>query len=338
MALLSKKAEKKLRRFATVRVKATRGSEPAKLIDYLCSPGKQLQSGRDEFALSGSVQDFIFCRSIPGTTTLELARNFRLIAKLNPKVTKTIAHYSISLPLDDNQKVNSIEMHQISRALLKRLGHARCPYFGVEHHDTKHRHWHLATSTVSYSGEWVSDSFDRYRLRQIEKELELRFGLKQTQTKPVAAIKNLSTGEYRLRRRTEQLLPKERLWAALDECIPLSSSLTRLVIELRVRHPDISIQLREKVGAHVGISFAVDGIAFSGGKLGRAYSLNGLRRYHGIQHEAASKALLDEILALPTAECRSLYQTMQQRSHIEQPDPLTTKATYREICKPQLEF
>ena len=319
-------------------LKVTRGDQPLALFNYLFDLRKQPEENRASLQSTALVHTLLIVPTVPGKTIEELTRNFRQIAKLNPKVQKTIVHYSLSLPAEDNDKVGSFEMGQISRALLEWLGHGRAPYFGVEHHDTDHRHWHLVASTVSYDGRWVSDSFDRYRLRQLEKELELKFGLKQTQTRPAAATKNLSTGEYRQKRRTKQLLPKERLWAALDECIPLSNSLTRLVMELRIRHPDISIQLKEKAGAHVGISFAVDGIAFSGGKLGRAYSINGLRRYHGIQHEAASKALLDEILALPSMECDRLYQTMEQRSHIEQPDPLTTKATYQEIYKPQLEF
>ena len=319
-------------------LKVTRGDQPLALFNYLFDLRKQPEEDGVSLKSTELVHTLLIVPTVPGRTVEELTRNFRQIAKLNPKVQKTIAHYSLSLPVEDSGKVGSFEMGQISRALLERLGHGRAPYFGIEHHDTDHRHWHLAASTVGYDGKWISDSFDRYRLRQLEKELELRFGLKQTQTRLVAATKNLSTGEYRLKRRTEQLLPKERLWAALDECIPLSNSLTRLVIELRVRYPDISIQLKEKAGAHVGISFAVDGIAFSGGKLGRAYSINGLKRFHGIQHEVNSKGLLDEILALPLSECRSLYQAMEERSHIEQPDPLTTKATHQEIYKPQLDF
>ena len=317
MAHLSKTVEKELQRSANLRVKATRGSEPTKLFNYLCSPEKQPQFNRNEILTSGSVRCLIICRTVPGDTILELARNFRQIARLNLKVSKTIAHYSISLPLEDNSRVSQTVMRQISIALLERLGHARCPYFGVEHHDTKHRHWHLAASTISYSGEWISDSFDRYRLRKIESDLELHFGLKQTQIRPAAEIRNLSTGEYRLKKRTKKLLPKEKLWRSLDECLPVSKSLARLVMELRVKHPEISVRLKEQQGRHVGISFEVDGVAFAGRKLGRAYSLNGLKRYHGIEHDDKSKALLDKILTLSHEECRLLYEDMERDQPVD---------------------
>lgn len=323
-------------------LKVTRGDKPLELFNYLFDSRKQSEEDRDMLQSTKLVRTLLISPTVPGKTIEELIRNFRQIATLNPKVKKTIAHYSVSLPAEDNGKVSSARMGQISRALLEQLGHGRAPYFGIEHHDTSHRHWHLAASTVGYDGKWVDDSFDRYRVRQLEKELELKFGLKQTQTRPTAAVRNLSTGEYRLKRRKGQLVPKERLWAALDDCIPVSNSLVRLVMELRVRHPDISIQLKKKMGEHVGISFAVDGVAFSGSKLGRAYSLNGLERYHGIQRKADSKGLLDKILALPLTECESLYQAMEKRSRIEQPDTLGIEIEAwdmrRETHKPQLEF
>lgn len=316
-----------------MRIKVTRGGEPLKLLDYLFDPKKQLETVEAELQRTGNIQNIVICRTVPGRTVSELAHNFKQVARLNPKVDKVIAHYSISLPIEDSVQVEQAAMYEISRMLLKQLGHGRCPYVGVEHHDTNHRHWHLAASTVDYDGMWVGNSFDRYRIRQLEKDLELRFSLKQTQTRPTAAVRNLSTGEYRQKRRTGRLLPKERLWAALDECLPMSTSLTRLVMELRVKYPDISIQLKEKAGAHVGISFAVDGVAFSGGKLGRAYSLNGLRRYHGVQHRADSKELVDEILALPLAECKSLYQDMEERLRIEH-----EQSDIEVEPRPQLEF
>ena len=312
MAHHSKKAENASHRYVNLRIKVTRGSEPLKLFDYLFDPKKQLEPERNELLKTGSVQNLIICRTVPGYTVQELARNFRQIARLNSKVTKLVAHYSISLPVEDNLRVDRAVMYSISRALLERLGHERCPYFGVEHHDTKHRHWHLAASTVSYSGKWVDDAFERYRLRHIERELETDFRLKVVRPRPIVEVKNLSTGEYRLKKRSKKLLPKEKLWLALDECIALSRSLARLIIELRVKYPEISIRLTEQHGEHVGISFEVDGVAFAGRSLGRAYSLNGLMRYHNVQHDDQSKALLDKILTLTHQECRALYSDMER--------------------------
>ena len=316
MGPLLRTVESVFRRCVSLRIKVTRGSEPLRLFNYLLDPKKQ---GLERAALltTGNVQSLIICRTVPGQTAQELARNFRQIAKLNSKVIKTVAHYSISLPVEDNARVESALMYEISRALLERLGHTRCPYFGVEHQDTNHRHWHLAASTVSYSGSWVDDAFERYRLRHIERELEIDFRLERVQPRPIAEVKNLSTGEYRLKRRSKKLLPKEKLWLALDECIAVSRSLERLTMELRVKYPEISIRLTEQHGKHVGISFKVDGIAFAGRSLGRAYSLKGLRRYHNIQHDHQHKVLLDEILTLTHQQCKALYDEMEREQTVQ---------------------
>ena len=298
-------------------IKVTRGSSPLNLFNYLFDHEKQLQTEEHEPLVARDIQNLIICRTVPGRTVQELARNFRQIARLNSRVTKIVAHYSISLAAVDSEQVEKAGMCEISRALLERLGHTRCPYVGVEHQDTRHLHWHLAASTVSYSGEWVSDRFERYRLRQIEHDLAIDFGLELTLTRPTIEVKNLSTGEYRLKQRSRKLLPKEKLWRSLDECLPVSKSLTRLVIELRVKHPEISVRLQEQQGQHVGISFEVDGVAFAGRKLGRAYSLNGLKRYHGIEHDDKSKVLLDKILTLSHEECKVLYEDMERDQSVD---------------------
>ena len=331
MAHRSKRVENALHRYVNLRIKVTRGSEPLKLFGYLFDPKKQLEPQRNELLKTGRIQNLMICRTVPGCTVQELAHNFRQVAKLNSKVVKLVAHYSISLPVEDNLQVDRAAMYSISRTLLERLGHTRCPYFGIEHHDTKHRHWHLAASTVSYNGDWVDDTFERYRLRHLERELEADFELERVPHRPDAEVKNLSTGEYRLKRRSKRLLPKEKLWLALDECIARSRSLARLTMELRTQYPEISIRLTEQHGEHVGISFKVDGIAFAGRSLGRAYSLNGLRRYHDVQHDSKSKALLDEILTLTHQECKALYDDMER----EQLAQVSTKKV-REISNEML--
>ena len=74
------------------------------------------------------------------------------------------------------------------------------------------------------------------------------------------------------------------------------------------------MQLREHDGRKVGISFAIDGKAFAGRHLGRAYSLNGLQRYHQIRYEPdCQPGLLDEILSMNTKQCQRLYQQWRRR-------------------------
>jgi Relaxase/Mobilisation nuclease domain len=319
-----------------LRLKVTRGSDPSGLFDYLLDPSKQTEAKRVELQATGTARDLILCATVPGQTSAQLALNFRRIARLNPNVCKTVAHYSVSLPEEDNGKVGLIEMRRISRMLLEQLGHGRSPYFAVEHHDTAHRHWHIAASTISYDGSWVDDSFERYRIRAIESTIEDSFSLKKTQNRPVQEIKNLSTGEYRLKRRTQKPVPKERLWAAIDDCTTRAKSLERFSLELRLKYPEISVHIKGDGDRPIGISFAIEGIAFSGRSLGRAYSLNGLRIYHGIEYVKSSKPFIEKIFNLSREECESLYLELETNAEKR---PVSTAGQGEQINvgrKPQL--
>ncbi|MEP0908447.1 relaxase/mobilization nuclease domain-containing protein [Leptolyngbya subtilissima ST-M1] len=125
----------------------------------------------------------------------------------------TMVHYSVSLSPKEHKSPG--EISAISRALLEKTGHQDCQYFIVEHHDRQGRHqvqhWHIVTSAVDMYAKWVDDAFIKIRLKQLERELEATFGLKQMQVRAKPDRYNLTTGEYRLKERTGKELTKENL-------------------------------------------------------------------------------------------------------------------------------
>lgn len=292
-------------------IKVTKGSQPGPLCRYVLDPNKQKPQDRNLIEQSGIVSSVIFCPNVPGETVEELANNLQLLAKLNREVKKPVAHYSVSLHPNEAKQVERSQMVEISEAILHHLGHEYCPYFCVEHHDANQKHWHLVASTVSYDGSWVDDSFDRYRLRVLEEQLAHRFQLIPLEKTSVNKGKYLSTGEHRRKARTGETLPKEKLWNAIDNCIEPGISLERLILNLRANYPEVSIRFREENSRRVGISFAIDGIAFPGRKLGRGYSLQGLATHHGIALSEGADDALDKILAAPYERCRSIYTDLE---------------------------
>ena len=158
-------------------IKVIRGRDSGALCRYVLDPKKQKAQERSLVEKTGVVSPIVLCSTVPGQTVEQLAHNLQLIAKLNFEVQKTVAHYSISLHPNEASQVEKSQMSAISRATLDELGHSRCPYFCVEHHDADQKHWHLVASTVGYDGKWVDDSFDRNRLRVLESQLERRFQL-----------------------------------------------------------------------------------------------------------------------------------------------------------------
>ena len=293
-------------------IKVIRGRDSGALCRYVLDPKKQKTQERSLVEKTGVVSPIVLCSTVPGQTVEQLAHNLQLIAKLNFEVQKTVAHYSISLHPDEASQVERSQMAAISRAMLDELGHSRCPYFGVEHHDADQKHWHLVTSTVGYDGKWVDDSFDRNRLRILEEQLEGRFQLARSKERASRGRKHLSTGEYRQKARTGEVLPKEKLWTAIDSCIEQGMSTERFVLSLRAKHPEISVQFREEGSQKVGISFGIDGTAFAGRKLGRTYSLQGLKEHYGMEITAVRS--LDRVLALTSEQCQKIYLDLENSS------------------------
>jgi hypothetical protein len=295
-------------------IKVIRGCSPGKLCQYVLDPQKQTQSKQEAIKATQSITPVLICSTMPGKTVGQLTQNFRLIAKLNPRVIKTVAHYSVSLPPSDAGKVEWQEMALITTSMLYALGHSRCPYFAVQHHDANQTHWHVVASTIRYDGIWVDDSFERYRLRILEQQLEKRFKLTLSQHRSAEEVKNLSTGEYRWKANKGETLPKEKLWAALDSCIEKDISLTKFILRLRAEHPEISIRFNEQGNQKVGISFGIDGIGFAGRSLGRGYSMQGLESYYGIRHDVELEPLLNQVLKLSATECEELYLSLEGTS------------------------
>lgn len=294
-------------------IKVIRGSSAYGLCRYVLDPRKQLPTQQAIALETDSAQPFLLCAGMPGQKAHDFARNLNTVAQLNRRVQKTVAHYSISLPTSDRAQVSHMMMVAMTKSLLYQMGHARCPYFAVEHHDANQKHWHVVVSAVTYGGDWVDGRFDRYRLRTVEAQLEQQFQLTPSGQRPVAEVQNLSASEYRLKEATGQVLPKEKLWAAIDSCLGEDQSLARFILKLKARFPEVSVQLRSHNGRKVGISFGIDGRAFAGRHLGRAYSLNGLQRYQQIRVEPDKQPkLLDDILSMDTEQCQLLYQQWQR--------------------------
>ena len=183
-------------------------------------------------------------------------------------------------------------------------------YLSVEHHDQSHKHnvqhWHIATSYVNLEGQQIEDDFIRVKIRGIERDLEREFGLQPTQVREEKDRKNLTTGEYRLKAHTGQELPKEKLWSAIDQAASDQPSMSLFVA--RLRSQDIPVRLRQQNGKPTGISYELDGMAFPGYKLGKAYSFNGLQKNLGVYYLSEQDQQLQELSQMTPQETQTLIQ------------------------------
>jgi len=248
----------------------------------------------------------ILASNMLGQTVEQLARELEWTAEVPRRkpVQKVVAHYSVSLT--PGEQLTPKQIGAVSRQLLTEMGHERCSYFAVQHHDQEHKHgvqhWHVVAATVNTDNEWVNDSFSQLRTRQVERSLEDRFGLVACPTRPITEQKNLTTGEARRKERTGEVLPKEKLWAVIDEAAADKPTMALMVTRLKAQ--GIGVQFRHGGDRYTGISFELDGSAFAGRRLGRSYSFEGLQKYHLIDYDPAQDSTLQQVTSASPAECQ----------------------------------
>jgi hypothetical protein len=259
-----------------MRVKAVKGNNALRLCEYILDPMKQLEDGGRP----------ILYTNMSGRHAVELAQEFQFSHELNPRVENGVCHYCVSMPA--GEKVERPTIVAASKRLLELAGHAKCQYFITQHHDREHQngvqHWHIATSAIALDGRWVDDGFIRKRLRNIEQQIERELGLRQTTIRPPKLRHNLTTGEYRLKERSGKVLPKEKLWQIIQSAAEGKPTMTEFVEQLQRGGASVQLYGLEQ-GKARGISYGVDGVAFPGGKLGPAYSLNGVQEHLGVSYE-----------------------------------------------------
>jgi Relaxase/Mobilisation nuclease domain len=138
------------------------------------------------YLLDPSKQPKIIGGCMFGSEPDHLARQFRAVANLRPRVTRPVRHLSIAFAPEDGA-IDPVDKVAIALRVLKGLGYENCQYLVVDHHrddpghDTAHGHdhFHIVTSAVTFDGDYVRDSFDRLKIQPILREVEKDYGLRE---------------------------------------------------------------------------------------------------------------------------------------------------------------
>ncbi|MEP0914223.1 relaxase/mobilization nuclease domain-containing protein [Leptolyngbya sp. GB1-A1] len=280
----------------------------------------------------------IFCTNMVGSDVAELNAEFQLSADLRSDVKRTIAHYSISFPPGENPNLKTKQA--IVKDLLQEMGHQDCQFFAVEHHDQSHKrgvhHLHVATSTINLEGNWVSDKFDRVRLKEVERSLELRHGLQYCPPREKGKRRNLTTGESRQEERTGEPCAKRKLWEVLDQAIADKPDLSTALLRVRVAGASVRFSQHEDGGK--GLSFGLDGKHFPGKRLGDQYSFYGLQQYAGLDYQPnRDDPVLREIEHLTSQQCNERLQKQQQEQRKSDPQAWEVRLQLREWVRESLQ-
>ena len=91
------------------------------------------------------------------------------------KVEKPVVHISLNPHPED--VLTDVELQDIAREYLEKLGFGNQPYLVFKHEDIDRHHLHIVTVRVDENGKCISDKNNYYRSKQITRELEKKYGL-----------------------------------------------------------------------------------------------------------------------------------------------------------------
>jgi hypothetical protein len=233
-----------------------------------------------------------------GQTPRALAREFRAIANHNRRVKRPVAHISLSpSPMDELSDSKALDF---AIAYMDKIGFSNCQWVIVKHSDTETNegkprpHFHIVANRVQPTDYRVISDWRDYRRSEVAiRELELEFGLIQVQPSWEFDRIAPSTGQKQKAKRegaTDEQV-KVQLQYAIDIAASGNPTMPELIQKLKDKGVKAQVHF-QSTGRVQGLTYSMDGITFSGTKLGKAYTFGGLQKYRGVTYELDRDAFL----------------------------------------------
>ncbi|MEA5553858.1 relaxase/mobilization nuclease domain-containing protein [Anabaena cylindrica UHCC 0172] len=222
------------------------------------------------------------------TTPRSLAAELQFSTRINPKVTRNVYHVSLSLP--HNESLDDDTWHEIAQKYLQAMGFTMNQYIVVRHTDRTHDHAHIVANRIRLDGTTVSDSWDYPRSEAVIRKLEKEYNLQSVEPSKRKENRSPTTGERRQLAITGEESVRVRLQRCLQRALPSLDAATHdrpTMPEFIKRSQQQGINVcvgYTRTGKVKGISYQLDGVAFSGTHLGKAYTFPGLQKHLGVTY------------------------------------------------------
>ena len=244
----------------------------------------------------------IIAGNMGGRNAIQLSKEFRLSRQLHPEAEKVVYHASLSLP--PGERLDDYTWDEITSKYLEGMGFGCNQYVVYRHSDKDHDHVHIVASRIRLDdAKIVSDSWDYVRSENLIRQLEKEYGLQQAPSSRETYERSLSAGQSRRMEREQaeyesgqrnsppERTVKEQLQTTINEAIKSSSSMPELMKKLLLENVSVRCEFT-RTGKPKGISYGMNGIAFSGTKLGKAYTFPGLQKYESIKYNPKTDKVL----------------------------------------------
>jgi hypothetical protein len=219
--------------------------------------------------------------NMAGETPRALASEFGAVRALRPRLAKAVCHASLSIHPDE--RLTDDQWREAAHAWMQGMGFVNNQYIISRHTDAAHPHIHILVNRITLDGQVVSDAHDYKRQEPIMRGLERQFGLRMVPPSQEVGRASLTKGELEHSLRTGEASARIRLQNAVDTALARGCLLEIFCDRLTLVGVEVRLNMAS-TGFISGISFALDGVAFKGSKLGKSYTWNSLQQ-RGLRHE-----------------------------------------------------
>jgi hypothetical protein len=142
--------------------KAVKGTSARGLFEYL------LRDGRGHI---------LPISPMAGRNPRELAAEFGQYRKLNPKLRKAVAHFSLS-PSPNDPPLSEVAWEMLAASFMRQMGFGDAAWVVVLHQEPGHLpHAHIAACRIDAGGKTITDANDFRRAEAAVRNIEAEFGL-----------------------------------------------------------------------------------------------------------------------------------------------------------------
>jgi hypothetical protein len=216
--------------------------------------------------------------NIPGRNVKKYAKQLNKNAKRRAEVKEPVL--LINVNLKPGEKLTPHQLVEMVNDLRQKMGLTNCPFVAVEHREKPHQHLHIIFSRIDFDGQLVVNKNDRLQARTWAREIEAKYNLTPT---PQRSPRRLMTGAETKNFERDGTLPSfVKMQNQIDEfCKNPAGKFVELLEE-----KNVGVIVYFKGGKPFGISFAVPGKKYAGGKLGTEFTWGGLIS-RGMDYEPA---------------------------------------------------
>lgn len=198
-----------------------------------------------------------------------IVRDFDLQRKMNPELSKAVAHISLSWSEVDRDKLSNENMLAMAIEYLKLMGIKNTQLLVVRHNDNHHPHLHIIYNRVDNDGKTISDQFQFKKNVSACKEITTKHGLfiaKDRDKVNRKALKGSDKIRYQLFDQIKLTQKSSKNWKNFG---------------IKLRNAGIEVVFKYKNGSNEiqGVSFKSGEYTFKGSEIDRSLSYGKLNAF-----------------------------------------------------------